>query len=99
MGRKVRNPGEALHGCDTCGAQMRRDDHACPICGAPQRRRAVPAIPVRRHGVVPPYPDAYAALLADDSPRPPRPRLRMWRFVLAAASAGLLAACACYLIK
>lgn len=96
----MRDSGEALNGCDTCGAQVRHDDRACPICGAPQVGRGTSAIPVRRFGVVPPYPEEEAEeLLADDSPQPPRGRLRWWPLLLVAASAGLLAACARFFLE
>jgi hypothetical protein len=95
----VRDSAEALKGCDTCGAQLRRDDSACPICGALQARRpGKPAIPVRRFGEVPPYPEEDEELLADDSPEPRRRPLNAWPWLLAAGSTGLLAACARYLL-
>jgi hypothetical protein len=89
---------EAMLGCDSCGAQVRRDDRSCPICGAPVARPAARAggvqIPVRRYGQVPPYPVEFEELLEQDGPgRPRRTRHRLAPYALAALSAVLLAAC------
>jgi hypothetical protein len=95
---------ENMLGCDSCGAQARRDDRACPICRAPlAAARAAARIPVRRFGEVPPYPVEYEETLEEDGPglprreRPQQPRLAP--LALAALSALLLAACAGYWLR
>jgi hypothetical protein len=91
---------EAMFGCDSCGAQVRRDDRSCPICGAPLAIAAAQAanskIPVRRFGVVPPYPVEYEELLEEDGPGLPRRSPRLATYAAAVLSALLLAACAGY---
>jgi hypothetical protein len=89
---------EVMLGCDSCGAQVRRDDRSCPICGALVAPGAGRNIPVRRFGEVPPYPVEYEALLEEDGPglrRGQQPRLAS--YALAAVSAVLLAACGFWL--
>lgn len=86
-----------MSGCDSCGAQVRRDDKSCPICGAP----VLPAggrIPVRRFGEVPPYPVEYEQMLEEDGPgMPRRSRSGSATYALCAVSALLLAACGYWL--
>ena len=89
-----------MSGCDSCGAQVRRDDRSCPICGAPVVLAAATSIPVRRFGEVPPYPVEYEELLEEDGPllqRRTRARSPAAAYALAAASALLLAACGFWL--
>jgi hypothetical protein len=93
---------EAMLGCESCGAQVRRDDRSCPICCAPLVPAAAsgPSIPVRRFGVAPPCPVEYEEVLEDDGPgRPRRAGPRMAPYALAALSALLLAACAGYWLR
>ena len=90
-------------GCDSCGAQARRDDKACPICGAPilpaVGRVSTAQIPVRRFGEVPPYPFELEEL-EEHAPGPQRrERPRIAPMALAALSAVLLAACAGYWLR
>ena len=90
-----------MWGCDSCGAQARRDDRTCPICGAPLAAAAPRSgkahIPVRRYGEVPPYPVEYEELLEEDGPGlPQRGRFQLAPLALAAVSALLLAAGAGY---
>ena len=88
-----------MFGCDSCGAQVRRDDKACPICGALVARPAGMAIPVRRFGEVPPYPIEYEQMLEEDGPGLERRRAppRLAQYALATVSALLLAACGYWL--
>jgi hypothetical protein len=93
-----------MWGCDSCGAQARRDDRACPICGAPlgaaTPRAGRAHIPVRRYGEVPPYPVEYEEMLEEDGPGlPQRGRFRLAPLALAAVSALLLAAGAGYWLR
>ena len=88
-----------MFGCDSCGAQVRRDDSSCPICGAPVTRAARNDIPVRRFGEVPPYPVEYEEMLEEDGPAMPRrrPQARLAQYALGTVSLVLLAACGYWL--
>ena len=87
-----------MSGCDSCGAQVRRDDKSCPICGAPIVHVTAPHIPVRRFGDVPPYPIEYEELLEEHGPgMPRRERAPLATYALAVSAAAVLAACGYWL--
>ena len=86
-----------MSGCDSCGAQVRRDDRSCPICGAPVMAAAGAQIPVR-FGEVPPFPVEYEQVLEEDGPAMPRrARPALATYALCAVSAIVLAACGYWL--
>lgn len=87
-----------MSGCDSCGAQVRRDDRSCPICGAPVAPATGRHIPVRRFGEVPPYPVEYEQMLEEDGPgMPQRRRPALATYALCGVSALVLAACGYFL--